>query len=614
MATSQSTGNDTPRPAKDPSRPLYIELREREIRLLYLAPGSPEDPLRGHLDVVALAYPDNSWCPARLASGAEYVALSYTWGDQSDPATIKLNGNMTLIGRNLASALKNVRLKERWCTLWADALCIDQQDDVEKSRQVQSMPTIYEAAKLVIVWLGDGFEGAEEAFAWLRGLWHIQEEVTLSLDRINALLSPLIAEALTRLLHLPWWRRVWVIQELTVCQEAIVMCGSSTVPFGCFITLANIMNTFIFTGRINQPDCSYSALMPAGQDLLTLAEIRCAWKRCDGSINLMELEALIRRTYLRTCATDARDHFYALLSIALTENWLELKPDYTITRDVLYLKATLHLIHRKSSLDILQLAENLHRSVDDPSWMPGWDKGSFSLAPREFIKGNASAGLELSLSPSEDLRVLTLLGLVIGELHFVSPFENEDNQFQPPRCIMGWLDELEDRVPTNPYSAACGLLEAFIRSLVAGHKSFVDEQDTHGEAPLRHIFLTWTKMTSPDSPMPPTWRALQESTQWLEKDLYRTPPANLRRHVLQSLNRRSFVITDKGHVGVTPNEAQEGDLAVLLGGCSTPVCLRHENGHYRWIGAMYVHGVMAGEIVENLSSADRSALTEFDIH
>ncbi|KAH7095991.1 heterokaryon incompatibility protein-domain-containing protein [Paraphoma chrysanthemicola] len=617
MASLQRPVVDTSRPAKDPTRPLYAELGKDELRMLYLAPGHLDDPLKGHLGIARRARSSNNWDPSRLASGDEYVALSYTWGDQSNPESIELNGHITLIGRNLASALRHVRLENGWCTLWADALCIDQQDDVEKSKQVDSMPNIYEAAKSVIVWLGDGFEGAEEAFIWLRDLWNGPEEVTSSFDRINALLSPSIAIALERILALPWWRRVWVIQEITVCQEAMVMCGSSWAPISGFVTLANLINTFIHAGKMSNPGCSYATLMPAGQDLLTLAAMRCGWKGCDGSVNFRELEALVRITYLRFCATDARDHFYALLSLAQPTHWLEIKPDYAIDRLTSYLQVTLHMIRRKSSLDILQLGENLRRNPLDPSWLPSWDGGSYDSPPRQILDGNASAGLPISLSTSGDSRILRPTGLVIGKLRFVSKFQNEEDQFKPPECILNWLSKLGNLNPENPYLETCGLLEAFVRTLLAGNGplgSLVRQQDINGEVILRNVFLKWSTMTHPNSPMPSAWRDMQEGKRGLERDMYCSPPAILRRHILESLHRRSFVVTTEGHVGLAPDEAVEGDLAVILGGCSTPVCLRREGGWYRWVGAMYVYGAMAGELVGNGSSIDPCKLEEFEIH
>ncbi|KAI0134396.1 hypothetical protein BJ170DRAFT_609667 [Xylariales sp. AK1849] len=38
--------------------------------------------------------------------------------------------------------------------IWADALCIDQEDSKEKGSQKSAMTRIYRGASLVLVWLG----------------------------------------------------------------------------------------------------------------------------------------------------------------------------------------------------------------------------------------------------------------------------------------------------------------------------------------------------------------------------------------------------------------------------------------------------------------------------
>lgn len=43
--------------------------------------------------------------------------------------------------------------------LWIDALCIDQENDVEKSYQIPNMRFVYSKAAMVIAWLGANPEG-----------------------------------------------------------------------------------------------------------------------------------------------------------------------------------------------------------------------------------------------------------------------------------------------------------------------------------------------------------------------------------------------------------------------------------------------------------------------
>jgi muramidase (phage lysozyme) len=91
------------------------------IRLLTLYPGSFCSPIEGQLKHVGLT-----------ANGA-YQALSYVWGDKEDPSMIRVNKKPFYITKNLECALRHLRYTEGPRVLWVDAICINQQDDDEKS-------------------------------------------------------------------------------------------------------------------------------------------------------------------------------------------------------------------------------------------------------------------------------------------------------------------------------------------------------------------------------------------------------------------------------------------------------------------------------------------------
>ncbi|KAF1957067.1 HET-domain-containing protein, partial [Byssothecium circinans] len=95
-----------------------------------------------------------------------YEAISYTWGKYyANPLHdgrvagqlsqyIVCNGTWTRVSSSLSHALQTFRLPDRARILWADALCINQQDDEEKSYQVGLMQSIYRRAAHVLVWIG----------------------------------------------------------------------------------------------------------------------------------------------------------------------------------------------------------------------------------------------------------------------------------------------------------------------------------------------------------------------------------------------------------------------------------------------------------------------------
>ena len=81
-------------------------------------------------------------------------AISYTWGDAAESKPINLEGHCRLVGANLESFLRHRRETYKPVDLWIDALCINQNDPIEKSKQVRIMNLIFGTFSKVTVWLG----------------------------------------------------------------------------------------------------------------------------------------------------------------------------------------------------------------------------------------------------------------------------------------------------------------------------------------------------------------------------------------------------------------------------------------------------------------------------
>ncbi|KAK3392855.1 heterokaryon incompatibility protein-domain-containing protein [Podospora didyma] len=101
----------------------------------------------------------------------QYEALSYVWGSEKDPRPLYIssqpdhhhslssdqNGLRSLfVTQNLHTALLYLRDRYLERIIWIDAVCINQQDNIEKRRQVQFMAKIFAYANRVTVWLGKG--------------------------------------------------------------------------------------------------------------------------------------------------------------------------------------------------------------------------------------------------------------------------------------------------------------------------------------------------------------------------------------------------------------------------------------------------------------------------
>ncbi|KAF2816936.1 HET-domain-containing protein, partial [Mytilinidion resinicola] len=127
-----------------------------------------------------------------------FVAISYCWGNPNETSKIICDGAVMTITKSLHEALLRFRGRSER-TFWADAICINQTDDSEKTQQVRLMRQIYETASTVAVWLGDaGANSDHEIFRYLP-----------QLDDIGW-------SSVGQFLQRPWWGRMWIIQEIAV--------------------------------------------------------------------------------------------------------------------------------------------------------------------------------------------------------------------------------------------------------------------------------------------------------------------------------------------------------------------------------------------------------------
>ncbi|KAK4122107.1 hypothetical protein N657DRAFT_539566, partial [Parathielavia appendiculata] len=84
-------------------------------------------------------------------------AISYVWGARPTmhhPLKLKVNGVEILITESLFTCLQALRRNRVTALIWADAVCINQDDKVEQAQQARRMGMLYEWATRVIVWLG----------------------------------------------------------------------------------------------------------------------------------------------------------------------------------------------------------------------------------------------------------------------------------------------------------------------------------------------------------------------------------------------------------------------------------------------------------------------------
>jgi len=117
------------------------------------------EPLTGRLSHHYL--PGTDFAPTqRLFRGFRlpaFTALSYVWGDPTLSHEIFIDGKRLAITANLHAMLWRLHIDSiADITIWADAICINQEDLAERSAQIQLMRQVYHLAAVVRIWLGIG--------------------------------------------------------------------------------------------------------------------------------------------------------------------------------------------------------------------------------------------------------------------------------------------------------------------------------------------------------------------------------------------------------------------------------------------------------------------------
>lgn len=178
----------------------------------------------------------------------DYIALSYVWGNPIPEREITLDGHPFPVSPNLSDALLQLRQSQRvqqGFKLWVDAICINQTDIIEGAQQIARMRDIYASAWQVAIWLGVKADDSDLAFTTLHWLSLLARSemaptsiyaetkmidirpIIIMWSRYKSLLRKEANKAVFCLLTRPYWRRMWILQEVAMARaDAPVLCGS----------------------------------------------------------------------------------------------------------------------------------------------------------------------------------------------------------------------------------------------------------------------------------------------------------------------------------------------------------------------------------------------------
>lgn len=335
---------------------------------------------------------ETSWETEKGGTGErDYAALSYTWGSPKPQAKIEIDGRPFYITQNLDLALRHLRLRRKELKLWADSICINQEDVEERNQHVRQMREIYSAAKETTIFIGEATEGSDVLFnAILDAKYQIsiaktKNEVVKSIRKASGLNRKELIELALHVLWRPYWKRMWVFQEIVVSHNPWVQCGTAKVPWEdlcqSLIAILDVFSKTWGSGYGNEPQRrledmywerrAYRHAQGYGQspprwDIASGHEF-------EGRMKLLDLLVTKRGSE----ASDSRDMVFALAGIAeKPKNWDPLTITYEKSPALVYMGVVKYLLDHDGSYEVLsQAGPNYHNSNEKhklPTWVPDW--------------------------------------------------------------------------------------------------------------------------------------------------------------------------------------------------------------------------------------------------
>jgi len=381
----------------------------KAIRVLEICPGRKKDEIKCSLQ----------YCSFPPADSAACEPLSYCWGDQRDKVPITVDGCAVEVTRNLHAALIRLRLENEKRRLWVDAVCINQNDDSEKSDQVNMMREIYQHGARTLVWLGPDSMALTKGFLViaeiLKGIKFYEErdglEASKHLDSIPSVHTYNRPDLLA-IFEQPYFTRIWVIQEVAVSSLVEVFCGHHSLSWDSLVAAGERCNTAGTEGFDEM------------QSLALFENISGSRSRIQAGIKQDLLRLLME--HRGAAATCTKDKVYALLGLLDPEVLQShcIVPNYRkeYTTEEAYIDIAVSIITTSDNLDMLSGSGMLtsgSTSLQLPTWVPDWSRPSSTYTLIWSSDGPSFAATGSSTSRpilQDDRKAVGLLGYVFDEI------------------------------------------------------------------------------------------------------------------------------------------------------------------------------------------------------
>lgn len=580
-------------------------LDENTIRILILNPGEDDDPLSGVLETARLigrrrasATPQAMWSADR-----PYEAISYVWGSNIMGHLIYLDGKVHKITANLSDALRQCRLLDQPRALWADSICIDQADLKEKGHQVALMSRIYSCSQRTLICLGSDpkHQGiAQQAFSILSEANKMIERTFQDAnftwginsfpwpDAGDALVNDSRWQSLLAMMELDWFRRGWVVQEVALGREALILWAGFDLPWSI---LSKCELWYYYRVRT-----SFDHANSVGWSLPMLFDQAYAHQR-HSEIETFREHRLEHSSILNILdaarsltLSDPRDRIYAFTALPLLKQPVPaLEPDYEQSHLEIYQAFAVRYLELTSNLNILlcvQHDERISDTVQGNSWVPNWDSltGDINSHSLNRIGGFGDSATDLctftiaegkpGASPCLHVKAVLFDSIMIASVRLDKIWTIEDvaalwHEMQWPCSI----DPGQNRG-----NATVDPLQ-FLKAYSHGYYHGPSQEESNVVMNAYARIIDKSVFGEPDN---------------AEASVLRIP-ADVRsyhKQMLLTTGNSKICLLSRNYFGFGPWVVEEGDICAFVFGVESPLILRsvpeRPAHHYKVVGPAYV--------------------------
>ncbi|KAH7085190.1 heterokaryon incompatibility protein-domain-containing protein [Paraphoma chrysanthemicola] len=552
--------------------------RGDRFRFLLLLPGVGDEPLECTLHTA-------------IPADTDFEAISYVWGTTVRDQEVICDGRTMLVTPNLAQVLRRVRLPNQPRKLWADSICIDQGKEEEKSHQVALFGEIYRSAQRVLVCVGSDDDNHGPAVcSLLDDVAGMLKETIEKIDKgwnsfprpkkNDPLLIDPRWDSYRALFTQDWFSRGWVVQEVVLSRQSLVIWGQSTFDWDdfmrTFIWLHTRASNTYFTKQFRDvlSDHYYIRL----ENLVVVFYTEDYW-RAWGSPSI--LQTLVDAKHLQV--GDPRDRIYAFTELPQASgSHFKPWPDYNESHLEVYRKFATEYVQTTKATEILDYVchgyEFNNASNVIPSWVPRWDIAEKSLiqefAPIQKLESRYEEYFEPHIGNDGNLKVR---GVLFDTVRYVSAYYDRTTSIT--EAIRKIWDDIVASGALCPYvrgsDSQATQLTAFLDALSIG--TFIGESG--------HFIRERTAFAESAGLNDNTKAGAGSPTSGDDINTFLTLIGDL-------LLTRRFILTERGYMGLAPAAVRKGDLCCIIFGCLTPCILRKKEGEerYSFIGGTTLMG------------------------